>query len=48
MRKDIDFTVSPADRHRLRAIVSDPKLPPERVARIIRLTQEPPPHEATH
>jgi transposase len=110
MRKNIAFTVSPADWQRLRAIVADPKspqkhvwrarivllsgeglgtsaimtatgkaktcvwrwqerfmhegvdgllvdrsrrpgkapVPPKRVAWIIRLTQEPPPHEATH
>jgi len=110
MRNGISFTVSSADRQRLRAIVSDPKSPqkhvwraciillsgdglgtsaimaetgksktcvwrwqerfmhegvdgllrdksrppgkapiaPERVAEIVRLTQEPPPHEATH
>jgi transposase len=110
MRTDISFTVSPAERQRLRAIAADPKSPqkhvwrarivllsdeglgtsaimaetakaktcvwrwqerfmhegvdgllrdksrppgkapvaPERVAEIVRLTQKPPPHEATH
>jgi len=42
MRTDVSFTVSPADRQRLRAIAADPKSPQKHVwrARIILLSDD--------
>jgi hypothetical protein len=48
MRDGISFTLSAADRQRLRDIAAAPRSPQKHVVEIVRLTQQPPPHEATH